>query len=1072
MTDLTALAQQVTDLSSVAIALTNEVVAQKARLEAAATTATTKASEASTSKIAAEAANVSAGAKVTAAASSAAEALNYKNQAAAIVGLNTVDAAVDLALAEIPFNAMTEVAFEAMRAANNEEYVASGFVHFGRHVPTNGSSISAVNEGLTSIIGTGWENKLALGRSDIVVGNSKTSHGVVNIAGVITGLDAAYITSTPMVIKFPEAEKGCRTYDSVTGISVDYSKEVDPKYGDVAPDTNEAVARAFEGKIKNSDFRNGTLYWTLGTDWAYDATLKRLYRTGTTYHNVTTSSSGSGITAGEVYILEFEKGGSGGCGVYKQNGDGVTVPAVIGKNSIEFTAVSTNSPLFYSAANDVWLSNITMRKKTVEVVTERVDMYGLEAFMEQVTLSNPFVYPNGLIQSQATTMNGITTVASNRPVTYYAAFDGDILSKGKGVDYFAASAANKAKMLADPKNKLVVMANGDLCQWRVRQRTIAGAGNGDWQNISSVVSGSLLQPAYKLGVAPQGILNTPFGGLVFDANTSGNCYYTTNAFAGYVPLNSTGTFSIGPNTKSTAYNGECYFLVLGTVSRLNQGAYHPRLNPLGTKGWNHASQGSRHHWHETTKVPTLSHKSQAFHDATYDYVTGGIGFRLDSGSLVTDSIYSPGSRAHDAIYADGLGGVIDYRMSAYDKSSPADAAQVDAMVKNGSYRGVEKLKFIKFYSNAYVCYYNAENEGHARFVTLSGGTVSLPMYASGLAMNTPVMMWQPSSGTVLYGSVSITDGYVRLNRESYRLGSTVHTVGILASLGITNPWYIAEVKETNITVSGNFTQQDVIGDPANILQCDALKDGWYGSWIPVIPDGASKDIRFTRKVLSMSLLSGQNVYTTDNGSTWFTGTWGGLLNAATNSVTRSEAASLVMISTYTAFAKQTKPAVNTAVLNGEAGLGPVVATSYYNIGPHGSPLLTESLLGKIQTSNSLSGAILESLSLLSSGLRFDLRFGGQATHEPNPRHTPLNITAPTNNSPAVKALRYQVAVNQQAKLNYAFNELVHNGANWGDDSTIHIADNTATDLNTNGTSRLIGTAQLSGLPVGWIKNKV
>ena len=50
---------------------------------------------------------------------------------------------------------------------------------------------------------------------------------------------------------------GTETYDSETQVWLDLQTEVDPKYGDIAADFNEAFARAQEGDVLNGDFRFG-----------------------------------------------------------------------------------------------------------------------------------------------------------------------------------------------------------------------------------------------------------------------------------------------------------------------------------------------------------------------------------------------------------------------------------------------------------------------------------------------------------------------------------------------------------------------------------------------------------------------------------------------------------------------------------------------------------------------------------------------------------------------------------------------------------------------------------------------
>jgi hypothetical protein len=171
----------------------------------------------------------------------------------------------------------------------------------------------------------------------------------------------------------------------------------------------------------------------------------------------------------------------------------------------------------------------------------------------------------------------------------------------------------------------------------------------------------------------------------------------------------------------------------------------------------------------------------------------------------------------------------------------------------------------------------------------------------------------------------------------------------------------------------------------------------------------------------------------------------------------------VFLTTYTAFAKQTKPANNTTVLHGESGLGDVFMSDSFAL--NRAVLLGESLTMKV-LSNSFSAhtnnLTLNNVVLLSYMLS---TAGGY-----QPDHSSNTLAAPTNNSPAVKSLMYQVDSNSQASLNFAYKEMIYD-VTWGDDNKIDIndGDNTKTDL--NGNTVQYGTHELA-IPYGWIKNEV
>lgn len=770
--------------------------------------------------------------------------------------------------ADVLSAAMSQAQFEAIRAQNNEEFAASGFVHFGKHDST--SSRNPINQGLWTLETA--SNVLLMGRSQSPHGSSKSkSEGaIINVTGVLFELASDPNASVKQFgIKFPQAPDGKTTYNKSTGVI-----------------TNHATVTA-----------------------AFNAQA----------------------------------------------------------------ADPTN----------------------VEVVTDRVDMWGFEAWLEEVNTTNPYIYPNGLIQSQATTMDGIATSASARPVTYYAVFDSDTGSKGKGLNYFALSDVNKKKVLANPKNNLYYLDDGRLVQWRLRQRTFAGAGNGDWAAIDSSVSNSYgLLPSTAAGsqlYRPQGNGDLPYANTAYWCPASQKGVKVTWGWPSHTDV---GIYQASRGNNGLAVNsvnGECYFLVCGTVDRLNQGAYHPSFNPSGTAYVLHNTSPSSlaFYWYNCP-AGWLASKSDCFTKASTRPLYGG---------AIGGFSHQPTGKFFDAIYADGQGGVCrDMRYSAYGVDS-VDFAEADQKVKNGTYRGFELLKLTRVFNSSSAA-------------TAAGYTV------------------QDSS----------------------------------------NATAVVATKLFNVSVGGSFLQTDVIGNPANILATPQLANGWQGSWIQEIPDGLKDYFTFARKYVG-SGVDITRTYTLNNGDSWTSGVIL-LTNIPLNqSQFENMPSNQVTLYQYRAFAKQTENAVNDVVYGGDASVGKVYATSNYQ--EHGN-LLGESLIGRVLTNN--SDVRINTLSLNTCALQNSKdvnNFGKLSSAEVfgGISHKTLSLASPANNSPAFKVLNYNVNINQQAFIQYAYTELKHNGTNWGDDSKITIVDNQATKTDLNGNTVLVGTAKLKE-PIGWIKNKV
>ena len=845
--------------------------------------------------------------------------------------------------AEVLASSMSQAQFEAIRAQNNEEYAASGFVHFGKHINI-ANVYTPIKTGLYAVLSGSLPNKLLMGTNySINEGNSKTEYAVINIAGVTynANLENNVDEYTKTTIKLPQAPDGKTTYNKSTGANVVYS---------------------------------------------------------------------------------------------------------------------TTTAAFNAAAVDA----------NLEVVTDRVDMWGFESFLEEVNLTNPYIYPNGLIQSLATTMDGIATVSSNRPVTYYAWFNGDTSSKGKGVNYFTLTDAQKRKVLANYKNKLYFLDDGRLVQWRVRGRSFAGAGNGDWPRIESQgAQGSYpsLASTPNTRVRAQGIndIAQPYG----DSSFSGSQFRAYESSANAFPHNGLFTALQDGNQFSLSANSECYFLVCGTINRLNKGAYHPSFNPSGTsKVWTSLA-GADSYWYEHTY---LKNSKDCFNFGDFLGDNANV-----VGKVIGDAIYfsglgsqgnaplgRPDARYFNAIYASGQGGVCrDMRYSA-NHTTLEKFSEADLKVKNGTYRGFEKIVRTKFFNNAYIGYFAAENPSHALITVSPGGTGgALPMYENGLVAGYPIIMYQPATGNILYGSVSTSSGYVRVSPYPYNRGVGVHNYPQFSN-DTGDPWYTAKVEDVKSSVGGSFMKTDVIGNPANILLSDALKDGWEGDWLGTGEGSGPLDTSLSRKAISTQVVT---VYSLNNGTSW--STTSSEFNFITNKIIVGLNNSLLSVNQYQAFAKQTEPTINTKVYGSTSGLGGVYSNARYATTK--GTLLGESLINKIcisgnQTSIQSRTLALHSFSIWENGLL------SQDSFE-DAEHSVLNLGPPTDYSPAFKALNYNTETNLQAGINYAATELKWDGTDWGDDSRIHIVNNANTLIDLNGNAVRVVTHKLKE-PIGWIKNTI
>ncbi|MBD2853508.1 hypothetical protein HPY18_03600 [Vibrio parahaemolyticus] len=1092
-TEKAAISQQSTTAIS-------EMTSLKQSAEQAASTATQKATQAAAS--------------ATSAAQSKTDAQTLKAQTEALAN-ETKQVAEEIKSGSYvgwQIYCQSEANMKAARMLASEQFAASGFVHYGRGYtgssPANGTLI---NEGLWSrTVEASLANALLMGRTSPTSNNgtSKTLFPVTHIAGFISNLffneNGGNYTSA---IKFPYAPNGTVVYDSTGNCrgsgkaTLDLTKDVDSKYGDVAGSVNEAVARAFEGMTQNGDFRNGTRYWNtsaVSTAASGGVTVKgsntNMGKDTNQYYN---------CIVGKQYTVEIV------CSAYRAGALTLTNDSLkhraldvngVGTFKTIFTASSDPKYFLWLLGADMDITSVSVKPVSEEVVINRVDMFGFEYFLEEISKANPFVYPYGCIQSKLTSIEGIATKESNRPITYYSVFDGDTTSKGKGVDFWAATDAQKRALVSNPDHNIYLLDDGRLVQWRVRQRTIAGVGNGDWQSVNSqgvalmffqAPSGFTIQPS------AQGILDvTP---TWFGAGSKGAYYGITHA----TPIHKdNGIFCAGLGGKvvpELGIDGHCYFHVCGVVPRLNQGAYHPSFNPMGCG----LEKNTGRYWYGDIAPYT----------STLDCMlrvhpqSGHIGF--GSGR--------PDGKLYDAIYASGQGGVIDYRTPAKDMSSKEEASKIFQKVVNGSYRGEELLTQSKVI---------AALTAQAFYVNTAGKQFQL--------IDATPLLTNLQKGDVVYAQ----NAEYTLRGVAITLGSRPtfdYTIVSGTPVGEYQSGYLIHESKTNIPVSGNFTQVDVIGSPEKILATPVLANGWVGSWNPEIPKGTSQAYQLVRKMVT----SGNTFtapYTTNNGTSWSSQPL--TINGTTNAVTANWDDRHIWVVPYTAFAKQTKPSTNKPVLNGSEGIGFVWASAD-NYMSQGQGLI-ETLIGKVGKDNqdgnqetrlALTKHFMQPEGTLKKG---DVR-----------KHTPIDLKKPINDSPAVKTLWYQTAENQQCSLNFAWNELVwknlivkdvntasspvkqgevyvikadvplkgqifkangnnagwnwsgmymgdegevyYGGGNsvsldttvksyqgksdgWGDDSTIRIIDGIGTFINLNGDTCLYGTHELA-IPYGYTKNK-
>ncbi|WJG22139.1 hypothetical protein [Vibrio furnissii] len=960
--------------------------------------------------------------------------------------------------------ARTEADMEADKNAIDNQFAANGAIHFGKVYSSTVNKI--VNEGIwTTEDQVAQAYKFRMGRAQWdtkAIGDSKSSNSVFNLgklAAILCGMNDADGRAT---FKVRPACKGVSVFDSATSVLTNFETDVDVKYGDVASSYSEAIERAYEfsAAIPKTIFESG----------CYNVEVQRsAIRWATDSQSAAAARIPVYNIKSVTYILEFDVscekavssiGFLNITGWYSAFSHAVSIPAGLDKVThvkIELPAPTaeianeTKIGLLYNTTGERVISNVSLRPKTNKIVTHPVSLVCLEDFLRPITANDPFAYPFGMLNQKLITVDGIPTQENNfRPIEHFAVYPGDATSRGYGWNLFDGSLTNDqiAQILQDPSHRIYRLNDGTLCQRTLGSREILGLGNGDF--LSYLPTGNVLDTLLFDKNKQVSVRGNNDSAPDYFVNSVGVWYSTSHPSGVNDQL---GAFKAGRANAvvpSAGINGECYLYIVSTIPRLNQLAYHPDVNKYGTATF---SDGLP--WNETSDVV------RTIKDCAINATNGN----LESGiSGHPDGLF------FDVIYSNGLNGIVDERpkYGAWDASSSEQAAVVREEVNKAVYRGRERLTRWMISkgvpsgssSNMYI---------GAGFAIESGETY----LAAKSTLNLGYKAWVyivDSGDTTLSGVVAgtwyVCTAYSRNYQGQIGLvnpvtgGNTWITAGTTSSMAI----IVGIDVETNLTVEGNFNYLNVIGHPAEIVGCSALKNGWPGGWMSDLPDNTSKLHYFSRPHVGSSSVS--RIYTDDSGDEWLTDSVA--IDAVNQAWLATIPESRVTLMLLTAAAAPTKISANVAVYNAESGL-PKFIDVFSSADSNYGALLGYSLFNfALKGSNpdtarqrlALTEISLSSLGVLSSG-------DNGLLHQ---KHAPMGVLDSSNNTPACKVMMHQTSKSGLASLNIVANELRFNAVNasWSDDSKLKVKNGRFTDL--ANVSCLAMIHELSK-PYGFIKNK-
>lgn len=675
--------------------------------------------------------------------------------------------------------------------------------------------------------------------------------------------------------------------------------------------------------------------------------------------------------------------------------------------------------------------------ETNKVITSRKDLVFLESWHEKIA-DKDVVYPLGNVQYGANNYKGIA-LRNNLVAQGYSAFgEWDADTKGHGVKWSSLTESQKATFLEEPEHNIYYDPKAKAyIQVRYRVRVVEGVGD-NWYRVQAdgvTVINQFL--GYSSGnqtsvVKPQGA-STEL--LDLGAHPAGNrgMYKTpftvlSNSEAGL------GAFVAcqydGSPVSGISSNSKCYALPIALVQRLNQGAYHPSYNPMGATGFSTSdlpdSQGHAVTWNSPGVKQKPVSTQQCFDSNIARIPAGGI----DWGSISVAYSGRPDQyKYHDAIYA---GQVEDLRLNANKVDVNLLRENVMQQAVAGTFRGKGKLLFTRFKA-LYKGYFGGSNIHNAIFKDAANNGVSLNFYDNDFPMYTPVMVWQPSTSTTLYGRISTSNSHIMLTNHPSNLGKGRHIDPDVLGLNRADICYFAEVN----TLSPEFDSLpwvDIIGSPENIAA--TFPDGVVGQWTPKLPTGVIERFAANRKATG----SQYGIFTLDNGASWRTTI--STFNSVSNDFTNDCEASRVQLMYYESPSKFTEHVQNSHILG-------LPDKSYFSADyalSRGNRLMGSLIVktGKSDQNSKRYGYVtIESLAINNDGLLI--------SNEYSPTHKNLHIGSPRNNSAAFKVMPSITSKNGLFYLQFHGAELKHNGTDWGDDQTIPIIDgeNTKTDLNGN-----------------------
>ncbi|TMO67469.1 hypothetical protein [Pseudoalteromonas aurantia] len=497
---------------------------------------------------------------------------------------------------------------------------------------------------------------------------------------------------------------------------------------------------------------------------------------------------------------------------------------------------------------------------TNKVITSRKDLVFLESWHEKIA-DKDVVYPLGNVQYGASSYEGVSLL-NNLVAQGYSAFgEWDENTQGYGAKWSSLTDAQKALFLSEPEHNIYYDAEAKIyVQVRYRIRVVEGVSD-DWNELRP----SVHEITTEWAIANRRRITFVQGSDLSISSTvfvmKGHTQTTLTKVDMGIAEGEARTFgraSFG-STKPLA-------LPIAVVQRMNQGAYHPTYNPMGTRRWNTTGVWANYNWYHPRVLA-------ATNTATCFQITIGNPANNDDNGAFINSGYinsSHGSgrqdqyKFYDAIYA---GQVEDLRLNA--NKLDVNKLREDSILKAvaGTLRGKGSLPKLRiqtfeknggFFNNGYWM----GKDGNAQFALGADfDSWHTQPWLNSFNRN------QPLRGRA-FGACYIVrhDNNAVIRAEVTDGGTTGQNIYCSAEVDVPDGTTISIIMyDTTSPEFDSLPWTDIVGYPERIAA--TFPDGVVGQWVPQLPNDETDQL-FTANRKSLSHPSVNALRTMDNGETW------------------------------------------------------------------------------------------------------------------------------------------------------------------------------------------------------------